>query len=39
MVGDPGGGCDLGQPGDSCSDNSDCCSGNCKGKPGSRTCK
>jgi len=37
--GDPGGGCDLGQPGDSCSDNSECCSGNCKGKPGSKTCK
>jgi len=37
--GDPGGGCDLGQSGDSCTDNGDCCSGNCKGKPGSKTCK
>jgi hypothetical protein len=36
----PGGGtCDLGQPGDSCTSNGDCCSGNCKGKPGSKTCK
>ena len=33
------GSCGLGQPGDSCSDNSDCCSNNCKGKPGSKTCK
>ena len=39
--GDPGngGGCDLGQPGDACDANSDCCSGNCKGKPGARSCK
>jgi hypothetical protein len=34
-----GGGCDLGARGDSCTANSDCCSGNCKGKPGARTCK
>ena len=34
-----GGSCTEGQPGDSCTDNSDCCSNKCKGKPGSRTCK
>jgi V8-like Glu-specific endopeptidase len=34
-----GGGCNLGQAGDSCTDNSDCCSNNCKGKPGAKTCK
>jgi len=41
--GDPGGGgggnCDLGQIGDACSSDSDCCSNTCKGKPGSKTCK
>lgn len=38
--GGPGPGtCDLGLPGDSCADNAECCSANCKGKPGSRTCK
>ena len=37
--GDPGGSCDLGQPGDSCSADAECCSGHCKGKPGSKTCK
>lgn len=31
--------CDLGQPGDSCTSGSDCCSNNCKGKAGSKTCK
>ena len=31
--------CDLGQVGDSCGIGSDCCSGNCKGKPGKKTCK
>ncbi len=34
-----GGGCPLGQPGDPCTADAECCSGNCKGKPGSRTCK
>ena len=33
-----GGVCLLGQPGDACSVNSDCCSNKCKGKPGSKTC-
>ncbi len=33
-----GGFCPLGQPGDSCSVNSECCSNKCKGKPGSKTC-
>lgn len=38
--GDGGGdSCTLGQPGDSCTSGSDCCSGSCKGKPGSQTCK
>jgi hypothetical protein len=31
--------CTLGQPGDPCSSNGDCCSNNCKGKPGAKTCK
>lgn len=35
---DCGGFCPLGQPGDSCAVNSDCCSSKCKGKPGSKTC-
>jgi len=35
----PPGTCNLGQIGDSCSSNADCCSGTCKGKPGSQTCK
>jgi hypothetical protein len=30
--------CDLGQPGDSCTDDGDCCSAKCKGKPGAKTC-
>ena len=34
-----GGSCTLGQPGDSCTSNSDCCSDKCKGKPGQKTCK
>lgn len=34
-----GGGCELGQPGDPCTADSDCCSGSCKGKPGNKTCK
>jgi hypothetical protein len=31
--------CTAGQPGDACTQNSDCCSNNCKGKPGAKTCK
>jgi hypothetical protein len=31
--------CTLGQPGDSCTQNSDCCSNKCTGKPGAKTCK
>lgn len=34
-----GGTCTLAQVGDACSVNADCCSDNCKGKPGSKTCK
>jgi hypothetical protein len=34
-----GGGCTLKQTGESCTSNSDCCSGNCKGRPGAMTCK
>lgn len=37
--GDPPGQCDLLPSGASCTSNGQCCSGNCKGKPGSRTCK
>jgi choice-of-anchor B domain-containing protein len=33
------GGCTLGQVGDPCTDGSQCCSGNCKGKAGQKTCK
>ncbi len=31
--------CTLGQPGDPCTANNQCCSNNCKGKPGAMTCK
>ena len=31
--------CFLGQPGDTCSSNGDCCSNKCKGKGGQKTCK
>ncbi|MFQ5719133.1 MAG: S8 family serine peptidase [Acidobacteriota bacterium] len=31
--------CNLGQIGDSCTSNADCCSNKCKGKPGAKTCK
>jgi len=34
-----GGSCDLGQIGDTCNVDSDCCSSTCKGKPGAKTCK
>lgn len=34
-----GGGCDLGQKGDSCSANDQCCSGKCRGPSGGQTCK
>jgi hypothetical protein len=34
-----GGGCSLGQQGDPCVNNSDCCSNSCKGKNGAKTCK
>jgi hypothetical protein len=40
--GDPacgGGGCTLGQPGDPCSVDADCCSNKCKGPPSNRTCR
>ncbi len=37
--GGPGGGCDLGQPGDACSSDSECCSNKCKGPPGGKTCR
>lgn len=33
------GGCDLVPSGGPCTENGECCSGNCKGRPGSRTCK
>jgi hypothetical protein len=34
-----GGSCSLEPSGAACELNSECCSGNCKGKPGARTCK
>ena len=34
-----GGGCNLGQRGDACTSDADCCSNSCKGKPGRKTCK
>jgi len=34
-----GGTCDLGQIGDTCNSDSDCCSNSCKGRPGNKTCK
>ncbi len=34
-----GGGCTLAQVGDSCVNNSDCCSNKCKGPNGGKTCK
>lgn len=38
-TGGGGGGCTLLPAGAACSSNGQCCSGNCKGKPGSKTCK
>ena len=35
----PTGGCDLVPSGGACTENGQCCSGNCKGKPGAKTCK
>lgn len=38
--GGPGGPpCDLGQKGDPCSSDAECCSGKCRGKGGNKTCK
>ncbi len=34
-----GGGCQLGQPGDPCNSNAECCSNNCKGPAGRKTCR
>lgn len=39
LYGNGGGSCTLGQKGDACTSGSDCCSGNCKGKAGAKTCK
>ena len=35
----PGGGGSCFPAGQACSSGSQCCSGNCKGKPGNQTCK
>ncbi len=37
--GGPGGGCTLGQKGDACTSDGQCCSGKCRGKQGRKTCK
>lgn len=34
-----GGICELGQKGDTCSSDQECCSGTCRGRPGRQTCK
>jgi subtilisin family serine protease len=34
-----GGVCELGQKGDACSSDQECCSGTCRGRPGRQTCK
>jgi subtilisin family serine protease len=34
-----GGSCELGQTGDACTANSQCCSDSCGGKPGKKTCR
>ncbi|MBI2955783.1 MAG: hypothetical protein HYY26_00585 [Acidobacteria bacterium] len=38
-AGDGGGACTLLPAGAACTDNSQCCSGNCKGRPSAKTCK
>jgi hypothetical protein len=35
----PGGGCNLGQVGDPCTEDAACCSNKCRGKPGRKFCK
>jgi hypothetical protein len=37
--GGPPGGCELGQKGDSCTSDAECCSGKCRGPNGKKTCK
>ncbi len=37
--GGTGGSCNLGQVGDTCTANNQCCSGKCRGKRGSQTCR
>ena len=39
LYGGGGGGCELGQSGDSCSADNQCCSGKCRGRSGARTCR
>lgn len=39
ILGGGGGGCTLGQPGDPCSSNADCCSNRCRGRSGHKTCR
>lgn len=34
-----GGGCTLGQVGDACTENADCCSNKCRGRSGNKTCR
>lgn len=36
---DDGGSCTLGQKGDPCSSDAECCSNKCRGRPGGQTCK
>ena len=39
LLGSGGGGCQLGQQGDPCNSNADCCSNSCKGPAGRKTCR
>lgn len=39
LYGCGGGDCTLGQKGDSCADNSECCAGKCRGPSGNKSCK